>query len=301
MKQKFFLMLAALLTATAMSAQTETTEGRKGDLNGDNRLDIADVVVLLEMIANDNGTQQSDNGTQTFTVNGVDFKMVSVEGGTFQMGATEEQGSDAFDEEKPVHEVTLSSYCIGQTEVTQELWQAVMGKSPSDDAQWTATIGMGGQYPVYYVRWEDCQTFIARLNLLTGQNFRLPTEAEWEYAARGGAKSKGNKFAGSDTASDVAWYKGNSGNSTHKVGTLQPNELGLYDMSGNVAEWCADWFNTKYYASSPTDNPTGPTTGKNRISRGGSWTSTESVCRISYRGKNDPMTNARNLGLRLAL
>lgn len=295
-------MFTALLTATALSAQTETTDSRKGDLNGDNRLDIADVVVLLEMIANDNGTAQPDSCTQTFTVNGVSFTLVSVEGGTFQMGATEEQGTDAFSEEKPAHEVTLGSYSIGQTEVTQELWQAVMNQTPtSDGTQWSATYGLGGKYPVYYVSWEDCQTFIARLNMLTGRSFRLPTEAEWEFAARGGLKSEGYKYAGGDNADDVAWHKGNSGNKTHEVATRLPNELGLYDMSGNVAEWCADWYNDNYYASSPAADPTGPESGKSRVRRGGGWSNAERACRVSYRNSSGPKDNSYTLGLRLAL
>ncbi|MBQ0015371.1 MAG: formylglycine-generating enzyme family protein, partial [Bacteroidales bacterium] len=150
--------------------------------------------------------------------------MVEVSGGTFKMGATSEQGSDAWNDEKPVHNVTLSSYYIGLTEVTQELWQAVMGSNPS--------YFKGLYRPVENVSWDDCQTFISRLNSLTGKNFRLPTEAEWEFAARGGTKSRGYKYSGSNTLDDVAWHVGNSGDKTHDVGTKAPNELGIYDMSG---------------------------------------------------------------------
>lgn len=300
MKQTFFLMLAALLSANGMSAQS-TTDGIKGDLNGDNRRDIGDVMTLLDLIASDNGTLPT-GGTQTFTVNGVDFTMVRIEGSTFQMGATEEQGTDAMDEEMPVHAVTLSSFSMGQTEVTQQLWQAVMGQTPTaEGTQWSTTLGLGDGYPVYYVSWDDCQKFIARLNQLTGRRFRLPTEAEWEYAARGGSQGKGYKFAGGDTVNDVAWYKDNSANKTHEVATRQPNELGLYDMSGNVAEWCADWFNASYYASSPAVAPTGPESGKNHVRRGGAWRNVERVCRVSSRGSEVTTERNNSLGLRLAM
>ena len=159
--------------------------------------------------------------------------MVYVSGGTFTMGGTSEQGSDAFDQEKPTHSVTLSSYYICKYEVTQALWRAVMGSNPSNFK--------GDNLPVESVSWNDCQTFINRLNSYTGRNFRLPTEAEWEFAARGGNYSRHYKYSGSNYIGDVAWYHSNSGHRTHPVGTKQPNELGLYDMSGNVHEWCSDW------------------------------------------------------------
>ena len=207
---------------------------------------------------------------EIFTVGGVSFKMIPVEGGTFTMGATAEQGSDAYDWEKPAHEVTLSSYCIGDAEVTQALWQAVMGSNPS---YFTGNL----QRPVERVSWNDCQTFITKLNQLTGKTFRLPTEAEWEYAARGGNKSQGYKYAGSNTLGDVAWYDGNSSSTTHPVATKAPNELGLYDMSGNVWEWCQDWYGS--YSSGAQTNPTGPTLGSARVYRGGSWYYYASSCR----------------------
>ena len=193
--------------------------------------------------------EKPEEGTGTFTVNGVTFTMIAVEGGTFQMGATSEQGSDAESDEKPVHSVTLSDYCIGETEVTQELWEAVMGSNPS---------GFSGypQRPVEKVSWNDCQEFITKLNQLTGKNFRLPTEAEWEYAARGGNKSQGYKYSGSNTIDNVAWYYSNSASRTHDVKTKSPNELGIYDMSGNVWEWCYDWYGS--YSSGSQTNPTGP-------------------------------------------
>ena len=236
----------------------------------------------------------------SFTVGGVTFKMIAVEGGTFTMGATSEQGSDACDEEKPTHSVTLSSYRIGETEVTQALWQAVMGQKPtSDGSQWSSSYGLGGNYPAYYVSWNDCQDFIRKLNALTGESFRLPTEAEWEYAARGGNKSRGYKYAGSNTLGNVAWYSDNSGSQTHNVATKSPNELGLYDMSGNVREWCQDWYGS--YSSGSQTNPTGPSSSSRRVDRGGSWLSNAWDCRVSTRYYVTPGYRYDYIGLRLAL
>ena len=225
---------------------------------------------------------------KSFTVNGVSFTMVPVEGGTFTMGATSEQGSYARGNEKPAHRVTLSSYYIGETEVTQELWQAVMGNNPSDFK--------GSNRPVECVSWDDCQVFIRKLNSLTGKNFRLPTEAEWEFAARGGNKSQGYRFSGGNDLGTVGWYSENSG---HPVKTKKPNELGIYDMSGNVLEWCHDW-DGAYNVGSQTD-PTGPTSGSDRVCRGGCWSSDAMGCRVSYRVNYSPDNCYINLGLRLAL
>ena len=230
--------------------------------------------------------------TETITVNGVSFKMVAVEGGTFAMGATSEQGTnDPHDLEYPTHSVTLSDFAIGETEVTQELWKAVMGSNPSNFS--------GTNLPVEKVSWNDCQTFISKLNDLTGKNFRLPTEAEWEYAARGGNKSKGYKYAGSHTLGDVAWYDENSSSKTHPVKQKQANELGLYDMSGNVHEWCQDWSGS--YSSSAQTNPTGPTSGSSRVYRGGSWIDYARYCRVSFRSSNTSTNAGTHVGLRLAL
>jgi formylglycine-generating enzyme required for sulfatase activity len=179
---------------------------------------------------------------------------------------------------------------IGETEVTQELWQAVMGSNPSDFS--------GTNLPVEQVSWNDCQTFITKLNELTGKTFRLPTEAEWEYAARGGNKSKGYKYAGSNTLGNVAWYTNNS-SKTNPVKQKQANELGLYDMSGNVWEWCQDGYGS--YSSAAQTNPTGPTSVSSRVDRGGGWISDAGRCRVSFRAAGTP-TIARNyLGMRLAL
>ena len=229
---------------------------------------------------------------ETITVNGVSFDMVKVTGGTFAMGATWEQGVVENDE-KPAHRVTLSDYFIGQTEVTQALWQAVMGSNPSN---WK-----GNNLPVENVSWDDCQQFITKLNQLTGRKFRLPTEAEWEYAARGGTKSRGYKYAGSNDFGSVAWYDDNSGSQTHPVGQKQSNELGIYDMSGNVLEWCQDWYDEDYYSKSPPTNPCNNTSASLRVFRGGGWPSNAGICRVSYRSNSFPDGCGSGLGLRLAL
>ena len=209
------------------------------------------------------------------------------------MGATSEQGSDANSNESPVHSVTLSSYSIGETEVTQELWTAVMGSNPS--------YSKGSMKPVEQVSWNDCQEFITKLNQLTGRNFRLPTEAEWEYAARGGNKSQGYKYSGSNTIGDVAWYSDNASGWTHNVKTKAANELGIYDMSGNVNEWCQDWYSKDYYSSSPEINPTGPSSGSYRVNRGGGLYNDASNSRVSKRGNGSPSSTSLSLGLRLCL
>lgn len=225
----------------------------------------------------------------TFTVDNVSFKMIRVEGGSFMMGSPDND-SDAFDDEKPQHRVTLSNYYIGETPVTQALWEAVMGDNPS--------INKGDCLPVETWSWEDCQEFIKQLNKMTGKTFRLPTEAEWEYAARGGRKSLGFKYAGSNDIDKVAWYDRNSGKITHPVKQKCANELGLYDMSGNVWEWCQDWFGS--YNSSAQTNPFGPSSGSIRVFRGGSWNSYARYCRVANRSYYSP-DRRRVIGFRLAL
>ena len=246
--------------------------------------------------------EESQSAVREFTVKGVSFKMVRLEGGTFQMGATPEQGSDAYDREQPVHSVTLSGFSIGQTEVTQALWQAVMSttvRQQRDNVNPSYKLrGEGDNYPMYYISWEECQTFITKLNQLTGQKFRLPTEAEWEYAARGGNQSMGYKYSGSNTIGSVAWYTGNS-SQAHPVAMKQPNELGIYDMSGNVDEWCQDWYDS--YKSSAQLNPKGPYSGSTRVRRGNSWYSNARSCRVSYRNSGEPSGKGYNVGFRLAL
>ena len=245
-----------------------------------------------ERLEREEQERQRREEVQVFTVHGVAFKMVRVAGGTFQMGATSEQGSDAYDSENLVHSVTLSDYYIGQTEVTQELWKAVMGSNPS-------YFTGDNRRPVENVSWNDCMEFIVKLNQLTGKNFRLPTEAEWEYAARGGNKSRGYKYSGSNNPDAVAWYDKNSGGETHPVAQKQSNELGLYDMSGNVWEWCADRYGD--YSSNSQTNPTGASTGSNRVLRGGSWFNYAWIVRVSNRSSCTPGDRGNCGGLRLAL
>ena len=238
-----------------------------------------------------NSSSPSGNTITIPVKNGINIEMVKVEAGSFNMGATPEM-VNPWEDEKPVHRVTLTNdYYIGKYEVTQALWQAVMGKNPS----WFK----GNDLPVEQVSWNDCQDFISKLNAMTGKRFRLPTEAEWEYAARGGKKSRSYQYSGSNTLGDVAWYSDNSGSKTHAVGTKQPNELGIYDMAGNVDEWCQDWYVS--YSSSPQTNPTGAASGSDRVSRGGSWDFSARGCRSSYRRGNTPDFRNGDLGLRLVL
>ena len=223
--------------------------------------------------------------------------MIHIKGGTFEMGDT---FGDGYDWEKPVHSVTLSDFSLCKYPVTQGLWKAVMGEgnNPShfkgDDS-----------LPVEVVSWEDAQAFIAALNKKSGQQYRLPTEAEWEYASRGGSQSKGYKYSGSNNVKEVAWYYENSGKKTHPVGALKPNELGLFDMSGNVWEWCHDWYDKKYYETCKKSgivvNPVGPDKGVDRVFRGGYWHNDPRVCRVACRSHAGPGDRYYSLGFRLAL
>ena len=317
MKQKLCFLFALLLIAIAGNAKTSKDVNGDGvtnvsdvtalvnqiigsgnysadvcDVNGDGVVNVSDVTALVNFIIN--GDSGDEFTYETFNVNGVSFDMAEVEGGTFTMGATEEQGSDVSDNEKPAHQVMLSPYYIGKTEVTQELWEAVMGSNPS-------FFSGNKNRPVENVSWDDCQVFINKLNGLTGKSFRLPTEAEWEYAARGGKKSKGYKYSGSNTIDDVAWYDTNSAGTTHPVSSKAPNELGLYDMSGNVWEWCSDWYGKSYYEESPEPNPTGPKVGTLRVKRGGDWYFSANKCRVSYRNSNSQHYQTSENGLRLVL
>ena len=251
---------------------------------------VEDDVTTIDVIASNPEDCNPEERIQTFTVNGISFNMVHVEGGTFTMGATEEQ-QKADSDEKPPHQVTLSSFSIGETEVTQALWRAVMGSNPS--------YRKGDILPVEMVNWNDCQVFISKLKALTGQPFRLPTEAEWEYAARGGSKSRGYQYSGSDNVDEVAWYVHNSGRITHPVKGKLPNELGIYDMCGNILEWCQDWKGS--YSSSSQTNSKGPASGSFRVIRGGSWYDGAGYCRVANRGGITPGHRYINLGLRLAL
>ena len=220
------------------------------------------------------------------TVNGIRYEMAKVEAGTFIMGATSEM-QDPDKDEKPIHQVILTkNYFMGKTEVTQALWEAVMSNNPSSFK--------GNNKPVERVSWDECQTFISKLNAVTGRRFRLPTEAEWEFAARGGNYSHRYQYSGSNSLYEVAWF---ADHTTHDVATKQPNELGLYDMSGNVREWCSDWFGA--YSSNTQYDPIGPTSGSYRVSRGGSYVNIPRFCRSSDRSHLGSLCYF--LGLRLAL
>jgi formylglycine-generating enzyme required for sulfatase activity len=218
--------------------------------------------------------------------------MVKVQGGTFTMGCTAKQG-DCAAASKPSHTVTVSTFYISKFDVTQAQWEAVMGTNPSH-------FNNCPNCPVENVSWNDAMAFIAKLNAKTGKKYRLPTEAEWEFAARGGNNSKGYKYAGGNDIDAVAWYKGNSGGKTQPVGQKQPNELGLYDMTGGVWQWCSDWRDDKYYAISPANDPRGPASGEVRVARGSCWNDIIQNCSVSLRGSDAPSVPHDVIGFRLA-
>jgi formylglycine-generating enzyme required for sulfatase activity len=229
-------------------------------------------------------------GGQSFTDATTGMEFIFVKGGCYEMGDTYGDGQG---DEKPVHNVCVNDFYLGKYEVTQGQWQAVMGNNPSNFKN------CGDNCPVEQVSWNDTQDFISRLNGKTGKSYRLPIEAEWEYAARSGGKRE--KYAGGDDLDGVAWYSSNSGSKTHVVGTKAPNGLGLSDMSGNVWEWCQDWYGEKYYNDSPNDNPRGPSSGQYRVLRGGAWTNYPEDGRAASRGRNVPALRAYGSGFRLSL
>lgn len=228
---------------------------------------------------------------RTFNVGGIEFTMVAVDGGTFMMGATPDQHTDD-PVCSPAHSVTLSDYYIGQTEVLQKLWTKVMGTNPS------VVFCPGG--PVTNVSWDDVQEFIEKLNALTGEKFRLPTEAEWEFAARGGVKQKPTLYAGSDNIDEVGLCDDNVLRGRYGSARYKPNELGIYDMSGNVSEWVQDWFRAGY-PSEPQTDPQGPAEGLSRVYRGGCYLQLARYSRISLRMSEDQNIPSAGIGFRLAL
>lgn len=262
------------------------------DLTGDGNVDVDDVNMILNIILG----FDTPGKVETYTANGVQFKMVQVEGGVFMMG--DKSTKSQYADQRPAHLVMVDSYSIGQTEVTQELWHAVMGDYYSQ-FYYASQYGYDDnpQRPAEFtLSWDRCQEFIEKLNQLTGQNFRLPTEAEWEFAARGGNLSKGYVYAGSNNLDEVAWYRDNCESQSHPVATKAPNELGLYDMSGNVSEWCQDWYGP--YTIDPQVNPTGPDSGEYRVVRGLplNWNNAP----LTYRFYNYPDSGSSTTGLRLA-
>ena len=311
-----------LYVATRMIDVTLSTSQRAGDAENTNysspvdlRKTVTAAVEKMEGINtgnsyppayNNNGNGNSYYGNnapgQNYTENafGINMKMVYVEGGSYNMGCTGEQGGDCDDDEKTVRYVTVSDFYIGQFEITQAQWQAVMGTSvyqQQSKAGGSSTYGTGNDYPMYYVSWEEAKEFCRRLSQQTGKTYRLPTEAEWEYAARGGKKTQNSKYAGGFLLDYVGWHTSNSGGKTHAVGTKNANELGIYDMSGNVWEWCEDWYGD--YRSYDTDNPTGASSGSYRVLRGGGWDYDASSCRVSYRGGDSPGNRYDNFGFRV--
>jgi formylglycine-generating enzyme required for sulfatase activity len=247
------------------------------------------MLAVMSVGSSGGGSAASRNSPANTQGHPAEPEMVFVQGGTFRMGCTGEQHS-CEDDEKPVHEVAVSSFYMGKYEVTQAQWKTLMGSNPS--------YFKGGNLPVENVSWNDAQMFIERLNAATGKQYRLPTEAEWEYAARGGNKSKGNVYSGSNFVENAAWMTINSGGATHPVGTKMANELGIYDMSGNVYEWCYDWYGS--YPASAQNDPTGTSSGSNRVLRGGSWNTYAGGCRVAYRNYNSPGASGFDLGFRVA-
>ena len=251
----------------------------------------------LKYLENHNGIliNWNDGGVteeQQAAIREIVDNLVAVEGGTFQMGSDDEL---AADDEQPVHAVTLSNYRIAKFTVTRKQWKAIMGQS----LEWNSNYDTGDDLPATNLNMDDVQRFLETVNRLGALNLRLPTEAEWEYAARGGKKSHGTLYSGSDNADAVAWHQGNGGNVLHPVGGLQPNELGLYDMSGNVWEWCSDWYGT--YSADAQTNPQGPANGQRKVVRGGSFSYEASYSRVSQRKSALPHTQSFALSFRVAM
>lgn len=250
-------------------------------------------------------SQPAPAANQDFTETAwdVNMKMIWVEGGDFLMGCTSEQGGDCSSDEQNVRRVTVDGFYIGMLEVTQSQWEKVVGTSiyqqwTKADFSGTPSRGVGPDYPMYCVSWDDAMEFCRLLSNKTGRTYTLPTEAQWEYAARGGNKNEGAKYAGSNMIDAVAWYTDNSRSSAHIVGSKRANALGIYDMSGNVCEWCKDLY-ADSYVSYDTNNPVGPSSGSSRVSRGGGWNFSDSGCRVADRGRYSLDFRYSNLGFRV--
>lgn len=290
-----FLILGGLLTGYLLFSNSKKTHNDSSDDLEDEDSETTEYVEKEDArtktaSAYEETAVKSIRTRQSFNANGVSFTMIGVEGGTFLMGSND---SNADSDERPTHMVTLDDYYIGETEVTQELWEAVMGYNPSE-------FQYDSQLPVEFISWNDCQDFIRELNKITGEHFRIPTEAEWEYAARGGHKAgSSTTFAGSNSIASVGWFTDNSDGLTHPVKMKAPNPLGLYDMSGNLWEWCQDWYGP--YSSYDANNPTGPSSGSGKALKGGAWNGRPQNCRLTNRDSRDTNYASNRLGLRLAL
>lgn len=271
MKKLFFICLASIMVCVSLDAQIENT-GEKKSYS----------IETLEDVPNNSDTCLDQHPSPIFKDPILDT-FILVKGGTFQMGSKEDG---------PIHTVTLCDYYIGQTEVTEAQWRAIMGTSPKN-------FNDCDSCPVSQVSWDDIYSFILKINELRGaENYRLPTEAEWEYAARGGSRSKGYVYSGSNDIDAVAWYKKNSNYKKHPVKGKAPNELGLYDMTGNVYEWCSDWY--AKYGSEPSTNPTGPNYGDQRVFRGGTWRFDAYICVVTWHYGYYPHIRDTETGFRLA-
>ena len=248
-------------------------------------------------------SQPAPAANQDFTETAwdINMKMIWVEGGDFLMGCTSEQ-SNCDSDEQNVRRVIVDGFYIGMLEVTQSQWEKVVGTSISQQRNKKGSdyslYGVGPDYPMYYVSWDEAMEFCRLLSNKTGRTYTLPTEAQWEYAARGGNKNEGAKYAGSNMIDAVAWYTDNSGGSTHIVGSKRANALGIYDMSGNVWEWCKDWYASSY-VSYDTNNPVGPSSGSDRVNRGGGWNNGASYCRVASRNYYSPGFRYGGFGFRV--
>ena len=239
-----------------------------------------------------NWNEEKVTDEQKEVIREIASNMVRVEGGTFPMGSDDEL---AAADEAPIHSVTLSSFRMNKFTVTRKQWRVLMGTDPG----WNSNYGIGDDLPATHLSYVDCLAFLNKLNSLTDLTFRLPTEAQWEYAARGGKQSHSMRYSGSDNPNEVAWHQDNAGNVLHKPGILHPNELGLYDMSGNIWEWCSDWY-AEYSVSAQTD-PIGPTIGSRRVVRGGSFSYEASYSRVTQRNNLSPDYHSFVTGFRLAM